>query len=159
MAVLNRRERSKRRGKRKWQLLAKSQLLSRFASFESQAAIGTKGRTEITIAGEVVTLPSSFPSFASVQCLPFLKGVAHATRILRLKHGRFEQKGTKQTKGEKEVAITGQAPTALPICFFDSQVATQQVNYLPILARRTRGRPARSLRTVMSLYCAAATSR
>ena len=26
--------------------------------FESQAAIGTKGRTEITIAGEIVTLPS-----------------------------------------------------------------------------------------------------
>ena len=42
----------------KWQVLAKSQLLSRFAFFQSQAAIGTKGRTEITIAGEIVTLPS-----------------------------------------------------------------------------------------------------
>ena len=31
------------------------------------------------IAGEVVTLPTSFPSFASVRRLPFLKGVAHAT--------------------------------------------------------------------------------
>ena len=57
MAVLNRSERRTRRGKRKWQLLAKSQLLSGFA-FESQAAIGTNGQTEITIPGEVVTLPS-----------------------------------------------------------------------------------------------------
>ncbi len=65
------------KGKRRWQLLAKSQLLSGFA-FESQAAIGTKGQTKVTIAGEVLTFSSSFPSFASVQCLPFLKGVAHA---------------------------------------------------------------------------------
>ncbi len=36
-------------------------------------------------------------------------------RIRRLKHVRFEQKGTKEAKGKKEEAITGQVPTAFPI--------------------------------------------
>ena len=83
MSALNRRERRKRRGKRKWQLLAKSQLLSGFA-FESQAAIGTKGRTEITIAGEIVTLPSVTEPDAAQSVLLNHLGMNLPRRLRRL---------------------------------------------------------------------------
>ena len=63
-----------------------------------------------------------FVRFCSTSSIFERRCACHGIR--RLTHVRFEQKGTKETKGEKEAAITGQVPTALPICFFfESQTA------------------------------------